>query len=206
MTTLADAAAATTATKPERAEGAMRQVAATGRQAISEMGRVLSALRSDDPDAERHPQPGIAQLDELLAQTRAAGLASRLVVEGRPGNLPGGVQLAVYRIVQESLTNIRKHATGATGAHVRLRYLEGSVDLEITDDGRLDGTRPGRAGDGLVAQGLVGHGLAGPDLVGHGLVGMRERAAMYGGTVDAGPAPGGGWRVHAVLPAEEAKE
>ncbi|HEY3872126.1 MAG TPA: histidine kinase [Actinocrinis sp.] len=216
MVALADGAAATAPAAPERATGAMRQVADTGRQAIGEMRRLLDTMRADDSDdsddfddtddtdgaddtvpadsdaessrpgdaPELHPQPGIAQLDDLLDEVRAAGLPTRLTVEGRPRDLPGGVQLAVYRIVQESLTNTRKHACAPTGAQVRLRYLERLLDVEITDDG-------GRAGPPTHIPAATG--------TGHGIVGMRERAAVYAGVIDAGPAAHGGWRVHTRL-------
>ncbi|MDX6523002.1 MAG: hypothetical protein QOI17_515, partial [Gaiellales bacterium] len=179
MVALADGAAATTPTAPERAAGAMRQVAVTGRQAIGEMRRMLGTLRTDGPEADRRPQPGLAQLDDLLAEVRTAGLPSRLSVEGQPLRLPDGAQLAVYRIVQESLTNIRRHAAEPTGASVRLRYLPDSIDLEITNDGHRSDAVPAH--------------------VGHGIAGMRERAAVYGGTIDAGPSVSGGWRVHTRL-------
>jgi signal transduction histidine kinase len=155
----------------------MREVATTGRQAIGEMRRLVGTLRVDDP-ADRYPVPGLAQLDELLGQVRAAGLPVRLVVTGRPQPLGQGAELAVYRIVQEALTNARKHAVDATGAVVRLRYEDEGIDVEVTDDGR---PAP-----------VVGD-------AGHGLTGMRERAAAYGGTVEAGPGPEGGWLVHARL-------
>ena len=183
MVALADGAAAVTPTAPERAAGAMRQVAATGRQAIGEMRRMLGALRTDEAQAERRPQPGLAGLDGLLAEVRAAGLPSRLSVEGKPQQLPAGAQLAVYRIIQESLTNIRRHAREPTGADVRLRYRQDSIDLEITNDGRCGDHAPAN----------------GPVHVGHGIAGMRERAAAYGGIVDAGPTSSGGWRVHTLL-------
>jgi signal transduction histidine kinase len=215
MVALADGAAATSAVAPERATGAMRQVAHTGRQAIGEMRRLLDSMRADDalPEAGAgagisasaesgrsgaaptlHPQPGIAQLDDLLDQVRAAGLPTRLTVEGRPWDLPGGVQLAVYRIVQESLTNTRKHAHGPTEAQVRLRYLDELVDLEITDNGGRH-RPPGPA---------TGAGEPVSTGTGHGIVGMRERAAVYAGIIDAGPAAHGGWRVHTRLRLDEA--
>ncbi len=110
------------------------------------------------------------------------GLQVDISTEGLPVDLPPGLDLAAYRIVQESLTNVRRHAR-ATRACVRLRYGPEALTLEVTDDGR--GPAGGRAG--------------------HGLIGMRERAALYGGTVDTGPAPGGGFRVAAVLPLQEAR-
>jgi signal transduction histidine kinase len=183
MVALADGAAFTSPTAPERAAGAMQQVAATGRQAIGEMRRMLGTLRADDPDTDFRPQPGLAQLDELLAEVRAAGLPSRLSIEGKPHRLPDGAQLAVYRIVQESLTNIRKHAADPTLADVRLRYLPDSIDLEITDDGQRGDIELTHAG--------------------HGIAGMRERAAVYGGGVDAGPCTSGGWRVRAHLQVQD---
>ena len=180
MVALADGAEAAVGMSPERAGEAMHQVAATGRQAIGEMRRLVGTLRIDEKTAaDRHPAPGIDQLDELLSQVRAAGLAARLVVGGEMRQLAPGAQLAVYRIVQESLTNIRKHALAATGATVRLYFGADGVDVEVTDDGRPAGNLP--------------------DPAGHGIVGMRERAAAYGGTVDAGPGVRGGWRVHVRL-------
>ncbi|HWG28625.1 sensor histidine kinase [Actinospica sp.] len=185
MIALADGAAAVTAITPDRAADAMRQTARTGRDAIGEMRRMVGALRTEEPAADRHPQPGIAQLDALLDEVREAGLPSRLIVEHDLGHLPVGAQLAIYRIVQESLTNIRKHADGATAACVRLSRSDGAVDVEITDDGRPGGVRATDSG--------------------HGIVGMRERAAAYGGSIEAGPGPHG-WRVHARMYLDEAEE
>ena len=185
MIALADGAAAATAASPDRAADAMRQTARTGRDAIGEMRRMVGTLRTDELAADRHPQPGIAEIDALLEQVREAGLPSRLTVEGDLGQLPVGAQLAVYRIVQESLTNIRKHADGATAAWVRLSRSDAAVDVEITDDGRPRG--------------------AGAPGSGHGLAGMRERAAAYGGSIEAGPCPLG-WRVHARMYLDEAEE
>lgn len=203
MIALADGAAAVNAAAPQRATEAMRQTARTGRDAMGEMRRLVGTLRAEAPEApeafgvpgvaedvaaQRHPQPGIAQIDGLLDEVRAAGLPSRLTVEGSLGGLPVGAQLAVYRIVQESLTNIRKHSEGATGAWVRLAGKDGWVDVEICDDGR--------------ARAVGAEGAQGP---GHGISGMRERAAVYGGTVEAGRGPRG-WRVHARLYLEEGEE
>jgi signal transduction histidine kinase len=180
MVTLADAAAATSASSPDRAGQAMRQVAATGRQAIGEMRRTVMALRTDADEDNRYPLPALADLDDLLAEVRVAGLPVRLTVQGQARSLPQGIQLAAYRIVQEALTNVRKHAIGATGASVTLRYDAGGIDVEIGDDGHTSG------GGGT----------------GHGITGMRERAVAYGGSIAAGPRPGGGWLVRARI-AEE---
>jgi signal transduction histidine kinase len=188
MVALADGAAATAVGAPDRAGEAMRQVAVTGRQAIGEMRRIVGTLRTDDDadhgdHADHRPTPGLGDLEELLDQVRATGLPVRLVVEGRPRLLAPGAQLAIYRIVQESLTNVRKHAAGASAATVTLRYADDGIETEISDDGRAPGTPD--AGDG------------------HGITGMRERAAAYGGTVTAGPCPGGGWLVRARLSGDE---
>jgi signal transduction histidine kinase len=124
--------------------------------------------------------PGLGQLDELLDQARAAGLPVSCIVEGEPRPLPDGAALAAYRIIQESLTNTRKHAGPGARASVLLRYNPAAVELAVTDNGL------GRA--------------AASDGAGHGLTGMRERAAMYGGSVLAGPGPDGGFQVTALLP------
>jgi signal transduction histidine kinase len=144
------------------------------------MRRMLGVLRSADEQAGVDPLPGIGQLGELLDQTRASGLAVSFAVEGVPAPLPGGVALAAYRTVQESLTNVRKHGGPAATAQVVLRYCEDALVLMITDDGR---------GAAATADGA-----------GHGLIGMRERIAVYGGSLQAGPRPGGGYQVTASLP------
>ena len=193
MVTLADCAAAASASSPQRAGTVMRQVAATGRQAIGEMRRAVGTLRCDDASSDDArsdedagpPLPGLDNLDDLLAEVRAAGLPVRLTVTGAPRPLSSGAQLAVYRIVQESLTNARRHAPGAAGATVTLQYLDHGIDVEIYNDGPVSGILAGRASRG------GGAGL--------GIAGMRERAAAYGGSVTAGPRAGGGWVVRARL-------
>jgi len=149
----------------------------TGRQALAEMRRLLGMLRVDEPPAHE-PQPTLAELDRLLSQVREAGLPVKLQVEGEPSNLPPGIAVSAYRIVQEALTNVLKHA-GPAQAQVIVRYASGELELEITDDGR----GPRTEGD-----------------PGHGLVGMRERVALYGGDLDAGARNGGGFVVRARLP------
>jgi len=181
MVVQADGASYALATDPGRAKEALAAISATGRQALAEMRRMLGVLRreEDGPSGVRAPQPGIGELGELLDQARMAGLPVSFTVEGAPQPLPSGVALAAYRIVQESLTNTRKHAGPVASAAVVLRYSDDALVLAISDDGR---------------------GAAAPDGAGHGLTGMRERVAMYGGSVAAGPRPGGGFEVVATLP------
>ncbi|HJQ48709.1 MAG TPA: histidine kinase [Amycolatopsis sp.] len=179
MIALADGAAFAARGNPREAETAARQVSDTGRQALSEMHRLLGVLRGDGQETPRAPQPGIEQLDELVAQVRAAGLPASLTVTGAPFPLSPTAGLAVYRLVQEALTNVLKHADSPDKTWVRLCYREPVVDVEIGDDGH--GTPIRSATEG------------------HGLSGMAERAAMFDGHVEAGPRPGGGWRVRAEL-------
>lgn len=184
MVALADGAVFAQEHSPQRATAAMRQVSATGRQAITDMRRFLGVLRADEPDALRHPMPGIAQLDALAEQVRAAGLPTRVEVSGEPARVPAAAQLTAYRLVQEALTNTLKHApTGAT-ADVRVACSADKVAVTVTDDGA--GTSPAPPAVRAARSG-------------HGLPGMRERAAAYGGRLTAGPLPGGGWRVAAQL-------
>ncbi len=179
MVVQADGASYALGSDPQRAAEALAAISATGRQALAEMRRLLGILRRDEK-VSRAPLPGIGQLGELLESARAAGLPVSLTVEGVPQPLPGGAALAAYRIVQESLTNTRKHAGPQASAEVRLRYLEDALVLEISDDGR-----------GATAR---------SDGAGHGLTGMAERVAVYGGSVDAGPRSAGGFQVTARLP------
>ncbi|MEU6410764.1 sensor histidine kinase [Microbispora sp. NPDC046933] len=167
---------------PEQARRAMQAISATGRQALAEMRRLVGVLRHDagSPAEEYAPQPGVAQLGDLIRQVRDSGLPTEFTVSGTAQTLPEGEQLAVYRIVQEALTNALKHGGPGTRAWVEMTYGRGEIELRISDDGR-----------GAAAPRLVG---------GHGLIGMRERAAMYGGSVDAAPRPGGGFRVVARIP------
>jgi signal transduction histidine kinase len=170
--------------RPEEAAKALAAVEATSRAALTELRRMLGVLRQDsEPLGSLAPVPGLADLDGLLAEVAKAGLAVRLRVEGTRPELPAGVDLSAYRIVQEALTNVVKHA-GPARAEVTIRYRDQDVTVEVTDDGR-----------GITAP--TGDGRAG---VGHGLVGMRERVAAFGGDLEAGPRPGGGFRVAARLP------
>jgi signal transduction histidine kinase len=158
----------------------LRSIETTGRQALTELRRLLGLLREFDGGPALEPQPSLQYLDELLAQIRDAGLAVDLKVEGTPTALPQGVDLSAYRIVQEGLTNTLKHA-GADTVSVLVRYAPTELQIEISDDGRSD-PQPGANGDG------------------HGLVGMRERLALYGGELRAGRGDNGGYVVRARLP------
>ncbi len=165
---------------PDRAGQALAAISRTGRQALAEMRRLLGVLRSDDQPAELAPQPGLDQLRELLDQAREAGMSVSFTLEGPARPLPEGAELAAYRVVQESLTNTRKHGGMAAAAAVTLRYERDGLLLQVTDDG----LGAASAGEGP----------------GHGLAGMRERVEMYGGTMRAGPLAGGGYQVTARLP------
>ena len=149
-----------------------------GREALGEMRRLLEMMRRDDEEVALAPQPSLAHIETLVEKVRAAGLPVELHVEGRLVALPPGVDLSAYRIVQEALTNALKHA-GPARVRVRLRYAEDALELEVADDG---------AGDAVDADG------------GHGLLGMRERVALYGGSLSAGARPGGGYAVGVRLP------
>jgi signal transduction histidine kinase len=153
----------------------------TGEQALGEMRRLLGLLRQDDEELARSPQPSLARLESLAAHVRASGLPVEVRIEGEMPQLPPGVDLSAYRIVQEALTNALKHA-GPASAHVRVVYGPRAVEVEVTDDGRGNGSS---TADG-----------------GHGLVGIRERVALVGGQLEAGPIEGGGFAVRARLPYE----
>jgi len=174
--------------QPDRAREALTAIREVSGQALTELGSVLGALR--DTEAPLAPAPGVARLDELAARARAAGFAVSVAAEGPARPLPAGVDAAAYRIVQEALTNAVRHS-GGHAARVLLRYGDGDLVIEVSDDG---------AGAGLAGRGAASltPGAAGS---GNGLAGMAERARALGGTVDAGPGPGGGFRVLARLPA-----
>lgn len=170
-------------TAPERARQALRSIESTGRQALSEVRRVLDVLRSSDGE-ELTPQPGLSRLEELIGEVRAAGLPVVLRVDGARPKLPAGVDLSAYRIVQEGLTNTLKHGRGVTRATVALSYRPDELCVEVCDDGGASSTVGGEA------------------RTGHGLIGMRERVAVYGGELFAGPRAGGGFGVRARFPLE----
>ena len=187
VVTLAEAAAASVATDPPAARDAMGQVATTGRLALAEMRRLVGVLRTeprDDP-ADLTPARGLDGLDGLVAGARAAGLPVRLTVGGLPRRLSAAMDATAYRIVQESLTNVLRHAIAPSAVEVLVRWEAERLVLQVSDDGRSP-----------VAIGEPGHGLAG----------MRERLAMFGGELSAGSSTSGGWRVRAVLPLAEERE
>jgi signal transduction histidine kinase len=157
---------------------ALLSIEQTGRQALVEMRRLVEILDRREAALGLAPQPSVEQLGQLVEQVREAGLPVELRVEGEPQPLPPGVDLSAYRIVQEGLTNALKHA-GPARARVTVRYGPAEIDIEVADDGG---------------------GTVGSDGGGHGLVGMRERAALFGGSLQAGPRAEGGYALHATLP------
>jgi signal transduction histidine kinase len=150
----------------------------TGRRSLAEMHRMLGIMRQADGGEPFTPQPGLARLGELAQSMRAAGLPVELRVEGEPVELPSGLDLSAYRIIQEALTNTLKHA-GSARASVTVTYDPDALDLDVVDNG---------------------HGSSNGHVGGHGLVGMRERVALFGGELETGRRPEGGYRVHAHLP------
>ncbi|GIG64185.1 sensor histidine kinase [Phytomonospora endophytica] len=187
MIALADGASLTVPSSPERAAEAMRNAASTGREALSEMRRLLGVLRTDDESRVDEPQPGLADLPGLVERVRASGVETVLDWDGDEGGCGRGPGLALYRIAQEALTNTIKHAGPGARAVLRLRCTRERAELEIDDDGARRVFAPGPA-------------------AGLGIPGMTERAESYGGGVETGPAPdGGGWRVRAWLSFEEAR-
>ena len=175
----AETARLTTEGMPEEGKVQLEAIGDTARDALGEMRRVLGVLRSDEgTEADREPQPGLARLDELVDTARATGTNVRVTQSGTPVQLPQGVDLCAYRILQEALTNARRHAPGAT-VDVEIAFSDDTLRLRVRDDGP---------------------GAAAGQVDGHGLLGMRERAIMVGGTLTVGPAEQGGFEVAAELP------
>jgi signal transduction histidine kinase len=168
--------------RPETSQ-VLNQIEVTGRQTLQEMRRLLGVLRTSDDSVDFTPQPGLAQVGALAERMGRSGLDVEVRVDGEPGVVPPGVDISAYRIVQEALTNVLKHAD-AIRATVRIDHGDGAIQIEVTDDG----TGSSAATDGQ----------------GHGLTGIRERVALYGGSLEAGPLPTGGWRLLARLPKEDA--
>jgi signal transduction histidine kinase len=212
MVTLADAAAAHAA-DPDRAADAMREVSNAGRQALTDMRRMLGVLREElagpaaGHDARRGsgraalaPQPGLRDLDALVERVCGTGLTVSVQRTGHPFELSGAAGLNVYRIVQEALTNALKHAEGPAAVEVRLDFDDPDISVRVLDDGRVKlgapvGATSGSANGNAAQHSPPPHGSGG----GHGVAGMAERAAAFGGTLRAGPAASGGWEVMATL-------
>ena len=170
-------------TNPDKAAEVFARIEAVGRESLMELRRMLGVLRETGDDAASlSPQPGISDIAAAVDQSSATGVATRLVVDGTQRPLAPGIELTAFRIVQEALTNVRKHAGRSASATVRIAYEANVLVVEVTDDGR-----------GAVTS-LSGVGT------GHGLIGMRERVEIYDGEFTSGPRPGGGYAVRAVLP------
>jgi signal transduction histidine kinase len=165
-------------TSPDTADDTLARVERSGEQSLAELRRILALLREPEQTADSHPQPSLDELSALVTDYREAGLPVRLQVIGEPMPLPSGVELSVYRIVQEALTNALKHAD-PTHVTVTLAFRDGRLELEVVDDGP-----PAR----------------GTATTGQGIVGMRERVALLGGKLETGEREGGGFRVAAQLP------
>ena len=174
---------------PRRAKAALDQIEGTGRAALVEMRRLLGVLRKDGEGAVRTPQPGTQTLDMLVDRAQEAGLDVRVAIDGHRKTLPAGVDVSVFRIIQEALTNSLKHA-GPTRADVLLKYADDAVEVEIVDAGIVNGYQPPEPD---------------PDNPQHGLLGMKERVSLYGGEIVTGPCEDGrdGYRVWARIPLGE---
>jgi signal transduction histidine kinase len=166
------------ASDPEETRRALDAIDHAGEQALVEIRRLLGVLRETEVEPELAPRPSLARIDELIAQFTGTGLSIQLTVEGEPVELPPGIDVSAYRIVQEALTNTLKHA-GPADARVIVRYTPDELELEILDDG------PGTTNGGGS---------------GHGLAGLRERVSIYGGELESGPRIAGGYALRARLP------
>ena len=186
MIALSDGAAAVVSTAPARAAEVMTTVSATGRKALADTRRLLGVLRAD-PDAQLQPQPDISRVEALLEQVRAAGLPATITITGQHRELSSPLQLTIYRLIQEALTNTLKHAGRGARAQVRLAYTDDGVIVDVRDDGLGSAVLPD-----------------GREPTGHGLTGMRERVAAWDGELHAGPGSPRGWVVSARLRAESA--
>jgi signal transduction histidine kinase len=171
--------------RPEQAQQALEAISATSRGTLAEMRRLLGVLRDDQGERSHAPAPGLADLPQLVADVRAAGVPVTLQVTGDAECAPnGGIELSAYRVVQEALTNVMKHAGSPSHVNVSVHHDAGALTVEVVDDGR------GAAGR------IASNGSGG----GHGHIGMRERVELWGGELLVGPLPGGGYRVSARLP------
>jgi signal transduction histidine kinase len=171
--------------RPDQALAALEAIAATSRGTLTEMRRLLGVLRDDDGNRSHAPAPGISDVAQLVDDVRAAGVPVTLALEGTSDGISAGVELSAYRVVQEALTNVIKHAGSPSRVDVSVRQRPGSLTVEVVDDGR--GAAATALRDGAAANG-------------HGLLGMRERVELWGGELTVGPIPGGGYGVKALLP------
>jgi signal transduction histidine kinase len=175
------------ATRPAEAARALASIEASSRDALREMRRLLGVLRDEDAGTDLAPAHGLADVGQLITGTADAGVKVQLEIRGTQRPVPASVDLAAYRIIQEALTNVVKHAR-TTASRVLVTYDDDAVRLEISDDG-----------DGAAAAAVAAS-------AGHGIAGMRERASLFGGELHAGPLPGGGFRVAARLPLDSAPD
>jgi signal transduction histidine kinase len=188
ITGLADGGSYAARKTPERAAQALDAIGATSRQALGELRRLLEVMRHEPVvSADLAPQPGLAELDRLLARVREAGLPVRCTTTGDPGEraLSAGEQLTVYRVVQEALTNTLRYGGPGARAELRIDHAADGIEVTVSDTGK-------------------GEAAGQSPAPGQGINGMRERAAVYDGTLEAGPRPGGGWQVRLQLPARGA--
>jgi signal transduction histidine kinase len=181
VVSLANGATAKLGRDPEQSREALQSISDLGRQALADTRRLLSVLRTEENASSHEPQPGIEQIGGLVAQAGGTGLATTLIVGGDPVPVAAGLALSAYRIVQEAITNAIKHAAGATAVTVELAWTPLQLEIIVTDNGRSSTRSAHPAG-------------------GFGLAGIRERAALYGGTARAGPRQDGGWIVRATIP------
>lgn len=177
--------------RPDQAKTALEAISGTARSTLAEMRRLLGVLRDDDGNRSHAPAPTLNDVAQLVDDVRAAGIPVSLDVVGEPDHLSAGVELSAYRIVQEALTNVIKHAGPLTEVTVRLTHTADDISVEVVDDGR---GAAARNHDSLGAGDVETPGS------GHGLLGMRERVDVWGGTLEVGPVDGGGYRVGATLP------
>jgi signal transduction histidine kinase len=183
IVTLADAGERAAQVNPQRSAEALRLISDSGRQALGELRRTLNVLRDESATPELSPQPGIADIADLCARARAAGPGISCRVIGEIDGIERGLQLTIYRIVQEALTNALRHAGRDSDVDVVVNAADGHVGIQVVDGGQRTGAAKPKV----------------PKERGHGLAGIKERVALYGGSVDAGPTPSGGWKVEAAF-------
>lgn len=177
--------------RPDQAKAALEAISSTARSTLAEMRRLLGVLRDDDGNRSHAPAPALSDVGRLVADVRATGIPITLHVVGQPVDRSAGIELSAYRIVQEALTNVIKHAGPLAEVTVRLTHMADKFSVEVVDDGRGAAARDHDTG---------GRGGVEPSDGGHGLLGMRERVEMWGGTLEVGPIDGGGYSVGATFP------